>query len=70
MRDTIALALVRAELCRAQAAAHRRRLELRHGDSGTWIGRSISTMHRMLFLHDRGTRPDQSAAHESGSPPD
>ncbi len=70
MRDRIALALVRAEWCRAQAAAHRRRLALRHDGAGARIGRGIWSMHRVLFLHDRGTRHDRSAAHETGSPPD
>ena len=70
MRDTIALALVRAELCRAQAAAHRRRLALRHDGAGTRTGRSMWSTHLVPFLHDRGMGHRPSAAHESGSPPD
>lgn len=68
MRDTIALALVRAELCRAQVAAQRRRLAACGGEAVTALGRGM--LPRVLFPYDRGTRRGTPAARQDGTPPD
>jgi len=68
MRDTIALALVRAELCRAQAAAQRRRLDASRGDAVIALGHGM--VPRALIPNDRGMRRGAPVARRGSTPPD
>ncbi len=51
MRDTLALALVRAELCRAHAAAQARRNKI---ESGAGFGAVIGKMIRLVRMRILG----------------
>lgn len=73
MRDTLTLALVRAELCRAEMGRRRYVPPCRHvglcAITGRKIGALLRTRH-ILFVIQRGTRRRHVIAHETLSPPD
>ena len=70
MRDTLALALVRAELCRVHAIGHWRRLPV-SGKLPRPISRTtVPSMSRVPFVRDRGARSHPIGASDNSSPPD
>jgi hypothetical protein len=71
MRDTLALALVRAELCRVHAIGHWRRLTV-SGKLPRPISRTtVPAMSRIPFVRDRGgARSHLIGASDHSSPPD
>jgi hypothetical protein len=71
MRDALALALVRAELCRVHAIAQRRRVSASGKlGAGTMFAATRRTKSRIPFIRDRGARHNPMSESDSSSPPD
>ena len=68
MRDTLALALVRAERCRVHAIGQRR-LPV-SGQPGPVIATTIQATRRIPFVRNRGTRHHTIGASDNSPPPD
>lgn len=70
MRDTLALALVRAELCRAHALGQRRAPASEKLDAAIAIRPTIAASRSAPFVRDRGARRHPIGASPNTSPPD
>ena len=70
MRDTLALALVRAELCRVHALGQRRAPAAGKRGAATVIRPTIAASSSIPFARDRGARHPPIGASDSTSPPD
>jgi hypothetical protein len=70
MRDTLALALVRAELCRVHAAGHWRRLPVPGKLRGPISRTTMPATSRIPFVRDRGAPPNPTGVSDNSPPPD